>query len=656
MWTSSRHHLSALLAYAILAVAFTWPLALHMTTHLTGSPEGDTGVYVWNQWVFQRELLAGHANPYFTDRILAMTGPANLSLNNYTTFANLLALPLVGFLGVVASFNVVYLVMTVLSGYAMFLLARAMTRRADYESWLAGALFAWSPMLTTRGAGHFSLVAAASLPLFVLLLMRADRHRRLRDGAALGLALALAAWSDAYYPIYCVILAAAFVAWRMVRVERRPAADGSGQTRQRRWWILDVVILGLSGLVLTILIRGGWVTVLFGWRISIRELYTPVLVLTVLAIVRMARSYRVSTMPVSRSEFLGTARLALCAGLVASIPLLPMLYAVGLHSAGGHWVSPAIYWRSSPTGVDLVGIALPNPNHPLAPAAWRTWLSARPDGYLESVASLPLSAVVVLVFAWRSGWRAPRMWVVLWLAFAWLALGPFLHVAGVNTYVPGPWALLRYIPIIGLARNPARFAVLMNLALAILFAVAMSFLKETRTGSRPWLRWVIGVVVMLELLPTPRDLHSARLPTIYDRIAADPRDVRVLELPFGVRDGTFSVGNYTARTQFYQTMHGKAVLGGDLSRISQRRVEDIRRYPMLNALIHLSEGKTLDPAAVQVLEAHGPEFVARSNIEYVVIDKSRASSALADFAARVLHLEELESDGPAVLYRPSRRQ
>ena len=73
-----RLHVRALIAYTVLAVVFTWPLPLHMATHFTGSPEGDTGVYVWNQWVFRHELLAGHVNPYFTDRIFALTGPANL--------------------------------------------------------------------------------------------------------------------------------------------------------------------------------------------------------------------------------------------------------------------------------------------------------------------------------------------------------------------------------------------------------------------------------------------------------------------------------------------------------------------------------------------------------------------------------------------------
>jgi len=52
-----RRHICAVLGYALVAVVFTWPLAAHFGTHLTGSPAGDAGVYVWNQWVFQHELL-----------------------------------------------------------------------------------------------------------------------------------------------------------------------------------------------------------------------------------------------------------------------------------------------------------------------------------------------------------------------------------------------------------------------------------------------------------------------------------------------------------------------------------------------------------------------------------------------------------------------
>lgn len=326
----------------------------------------------------------------------------------------------------------IYLFMTVLSAYAMFLLARAIKAGADGEAWLAGVVFAWSPMLVTRGAGHFSLVAAAPLPLFVLLLIRAHRHRRLRDAAWLGLMVALAFWADVYYAVYCVMLATAYITWRVVQVERRPEA---GCGRQARWWAVDVMILSVGGLILALLITGGWLITVFGRPISIRGLYTPVLVLTTLITLRMLRGYRANLVSLGRSEVLTAARLAFCAGLVTALALSPVLYAMSIRIAQGRLVSPPIYWRSSPSGVGLLSMALPNPDHPLAPAAWRAWLSARYDGYLENVASVPLSAVLVLYLAWRNGWRAPRMWIALWVAFTLLALGPFIHIAGINTYV-----------------------------------------------------------------------------------------------------------------------------------------------------------------------------------------------------------------------------
>jgi hypothetical protein len=190
-----RVHAGVVLAYAVVAVVFTWPLALHLDTQLTGGIGGDTGVYVWNQWVFRHELL-NLDFPYMTDTLFGQQRPANLSLHNYTRFQNLISVPLSRIFGVVAAFNLVYLLMTVLTGYTTFLLARHVTQRAA-EAWLAGFLFAWGPLLVTRGMGHFSLVAAAPLAIFLLVLMRADGHERLRDAVALGLTMGWAASTDA---------------------------------------------------------------------------------------------------------------------------------------------------------------------------------------------------------------------------------------------------------------------------------------------------------------------------------------------------------------------------------------------------------------------------------------------------------------------------
>src|SRR5688500_3220653 len=294
MLRNSRLHAGIVLAYALVAIAFTWPLALSLSTQLTGGPGGDTGVYVWNQWVFRHELVTG-GFPYFTDTLFGASRPANLSLHNYTRFQNLISVPLSRFLGVVAAFNVVYLLMTVLTAYTTFLLARHVTRRTG-EAFLAGLLFAWGPLLVTRGMGAFSLVAAAPLALFLLLLMRADGHERLRDAVALGAVIGWAASTDAYYGIYCLLLGAIFLTARVVSIH--PSAH-AGRGRAALWG-LDVLILCVGGLVAAMIASGGWELTFFGQPLRMRSLYTPMLVLTALIALRVAWQLRARIVPVTR--------------------------------------------------------------------------------------------------------------------------------------------------------------------------------------------------------------------------------------------------------------------------------------------------------------------------------------------------------------------
>ena len=643
-----RRHLAALCGYAALAVIFTWPLAPQLGTHLTGSPAGDTGVYVWNQWVFQHEILKEGNFPYFTSRIFSLTGPANLSLHNYTAFQDLLALPLLGWLGVVATFNLVFLSMTVLTGYATFLLAKHVTGR-DLESWLAGLLFAWSPVLATRGGAHFSLVAAAPLPIFLLVLLRAAERQRLRDAVALGAVVCWAATTDAYYAVYCVILSVLFTLVHVIRLQHLPTRPRSRAVP----WTLDVLLFCVAGLVLSMIISGGWQFTIRGRVAGVRSLYTPMLSLTLLACLRAAWAYRGTMFQVDRTAFLRFVRLGAVGAMVAAMLLSPVLYAVSVRMADDRWDSEPIYWRSSPRGVDLVAYVLPNPNHPLVPQAVRQWLSPRPDAYFENVASLTFVALLTIVFAWRSGWRIPRLWGGLAIAFGMLALGPFVHVAGLNTHIPGPWALLRYLPVIGLARTPGRFSIVLMLAVAVLFAAALCWLGSRWPRHRTRLVPIVGALLVFELLPAPRLLHSATIPSVYRHVAAAPDDTRVLELPWGVRDGTMSVGNFSARSQFFQTAHGKKLIGGYLSRVSKRRVRDIRLDPMMDALIWLGEGRELDPSRWAALTEAGPAFVERAKIAFVVIDCERTSVANREFAIRAFRLQFVEADGPFELYRPA---
>ena len=642
-------HARAILFYTLVALAFAWPLPAQMSTHFTGPLESDTAVYVWNQWVFQHELVENRSLPYFTGKIFSLTPKANLSLHNYTTFANLLALPLIPHLGVVATFNVVFLALTVLAAYAMFLLARDLTHGAEGESWLAGLLFAWCPVLVTRGGGHFSLVGAAPLPIFVMLLLRTRAAWRVRDGIRLGLVMAWAASSDAYYGVFCLVLAGVVLTASVLRVRRAEGTARSAVLTRS----LDVLIVLLVGLSAAILVSRGWQLTFIGRAVSFRSLYNPVLALTALVLIRLGIRYRPAVMRFEPAGLLRLASVGAVMAVVCAAALSPVLYAVGLRIAEGRWYGTSqMFWRSSPPGVDLIALALPNPNHPLAPQSIRAWLTAQPNGYLENVASIPLMAIAVMVIAWRRGWRPPRVWAAIAVTFALLSLGPFLHVAGANTYTPGPWAFLRYVPIVTLTRSPGRYAVILMLALAALFALALQWTVRERRNRRLAIA-LIGVLLAIEILPTPRPTYAATVPAFYSRIAADPQpDVRVLELPFGIRDGTRSVGNFTGRSQFFQTFHKKPLIGGYLSRVSRRRIEEIRRYRVLDALITLSEGRTLTNEQAAQLDARASGFLTRAQVGYVVIDRSRAADELVRTAIRVFHLELLDRDGALELYRP----
>ncbi len=645
-------HACALVAYAVVALTFSWPLPLHLSTHLTGDPASDTGVYVWNLWVFHHELLDHHRLPYFTDTIFGSGPRANLSLHNYTTFQNVLALPLLRTLGVVATFNVILLLMTVVTAYATFLLAKHVTRRSA-EAWLGGLLFAWSPLLVTRSLAHFSLVAAAPLAIFLLLLVRED-ERPMQPGLGLWTACAFgatvwwAASTDVYYAVYCVMIATVFVVVRVVTVDRRAQRSPAAALR----WTLDILLVSLAALVVSMQISRGWSFHVFGRPVHMRSLYTPMLVLTTLALVRVTWPYRASFGPPTRHQVWQFARATLGAGLVAAVLLSPVLYAVTTRILEGRFDMPKIFWRSSPPGIDALALVLPNPNHPLGPTAVVRWLTMRPNAYVENVASVPFVGLLVLMVAWQRGWKVPRLWASVTIVFGLLALGPFVTIGGINTYVPGPWAVLRYVPIIGLARSPTRLTVVMMLAFAVLFVAALTWLGRRYPERRRWILLLAGLLLAFELLPVPRPLYSAAIPRIYRHVAAAPGDVRLLELPFGIRDGTSSVGNATARTQYFQTFHAKPIQGGYLSRVSGRRMTEARRDVVLDALIVLSEGRALDPAREVALMAEGPAYVARARLGFVVIDRSRASNTLRELAVRAFRLQHVESDGPFELYQP----
>lgn len=643
--------IAVVFGYVCVAVVFSWPLPLHLGSALTGSPGGDTGVYVWNQWVFQHEALDRHTNPFKTTQVLSLTDRVDLSQHNYTVFLNALALPLIPRFGVVTAFNIVLLLTMVLTALCTYLLARRVLPTTRAEAWLAGLAFAWSPALVARSTGHFSLVAAAPLPVFVLCLIRADRTRRARDAALAGLCMAWAGFCDAYYAVYCLMIAAGYLATHLVGIQFAPRTAPAPLR-----WVLNVLIVCVGGLVIGLLNGPGGRFEILGVPVSVRGLYTPMFLLTVLLSIRLAIALGPHVMVARRFWSASGVRTVVVGVLACAGPLAPVIYGLGERVVDGRFVAPPTLWRSSPRGVDLLALFEFNPNH-----AWARLFNDRQlaDGasFPEYTAALSLVAIGIVVYAaWRVGYRPRTGWMLLTTAFAALSLGPFVHVAGVNTYVPGPWSLMRYVPLVDAARTPTRFSIVAALGLAVLLAGALAALGQRFPHRRRLMAAAAGALLVVELAPMPRTLYSAEVPTIYDVIARDPRQVRVLELPFGVRDGTFAAGNFSARSLFYQTRHGKPLIGGYLSRISSKRLRALRSQPTLDGLMLMSEGGRLSPEHADRIRARAPRFLSRADLGYVVIDEAQTPPHLAQFVIDAWQLERIGHDAGLTLYVPRLKQ
>ena len=648
-----RLQVLAIVGYVVLAACLTWPLPLHLGTHLTGAPGGDTGVYVWNLWVFDHEIAQGRL-PFYTSSILTGAGgPANLSLHNYTTFANLLALPLTPKVGLIAAFNLILLANMVLTGWCTFLLARHWVGRFA-ESWFGGALVMASPVLIARAEGHFSLVAAAPLSLFMLLLRLSATTGQLRYALGAGATVAWAIGCDAYYGVFCVMLGAAALVAHLVDVRRGAAAPSLAIPARRA---INVLVVIVASFVIGMAIRGGGPVTLFGLRLRMNTLYTPVLALSLLVAVRVFIAIRPRfevnrgawTKPLMRSLFAGAC--------VSAVMLSPVLYAFGERYLTDSSQMPETHWRSSPPGIDLLAYVMPNPNHPIWGAPMRETIvawSGRGDGFPEYVGALPWVALAVLGYAfWRAGFRLTGIRLPLTIMWVTLALGPFVHIAGHNTHIPTPWTFLRYVPIVSLVRSPSRFAVVVTIIVAVLFAMALGRISEKFPEKRRLILAMVALLLAVELWPAPRTLYSAEIPRLYQRVGADPREnLRVLELPVGVRDGASSMGDYSALSQFHQTLHGKALVGGYLSRVSQKRKRMYQQLPVLNALMQLSERKPLSPEDETRAREGADNFLSRTRLGYVVIDSSQASPELAAFARDLLGLRPIVVEGTRTLYVP----
>lgn len=610
---------AALGLYIVLALGLTWPLAAHFTTHTTGDGIDDPSL-AWNLW-WIAERLVGQANlDIFHVDWMFHPIQINLAFYTLTPLNGLISVPLQLGLSLIVANNLVLLSSFVLGAFGAFLLvldqrwwfaaSGSLASRDRRDLWFAAAFFGGvvyafaSSKLFYASLGQFNIASSQWIPYFMLYLLRVARpiqlealarpNGRFRFAAMAALFFTFQLWAELTYASFLLVFSVLLFVWNLVR-ERRNLLT--------RW----------------------------------RDLLLPYVVMGLLIVAGMA----------------------------------PILWAMApdLLSEGDFFASGGGF--ADIFSADLLGYLFPTMLHPV----WG-----------ETAASLPfpndkgqhlfigyLSVALSMIGLWSlSRKRSTRslgwLWGAALLSFFLLTLGPSLRWGGVDTGIPGPFGLLSQLPFFSGNRYPSRYSVMLMAVVAVLSSIGLVWLltkidahitrwtSNRRSGSLI-IHLVVAAAVTVfafEHLSTPLPLSDFRIPPIYTRLAQEPGDFAVLELPTGWRNGARILGRsdiLIMMQQWWQSEHGKRRLGGNTSRNPANKFQYFTEAPLLGELIALMNADrphigavidaeyadmvaTLRPLAAQILRDLG--------IRFVLVHEDRATPQLLRFVRDALPLVEID--------------
>ena len=344
-----------------------------------------------------------------------------------------------------------------------------------------------------------------------------------------------------------------------------------------------------------------------------------------------------------------------------SLPLIAQAFRLAL---SGRYVSETYFWRSGPRGIDALAPFAGNPFHPLYGRAVSTFYQYLGLDRIEAVGWLGIVPVVVLLTG-RGMWldtEEARRWKVVLIVFAIWALGPFLTIGGLDTGLPLPQALARFVPLVGIAWMPGRAMVCVYLALGVLMALrvagwlacalrpkpttkvydSVGRLRSPASAGLALPQWALIALLALDYLHAPIPLTALDRPAVYEQLASITDNGAVIEVPFGIGDGLLIVrGSQERRLLYNATIHGHPVVGGYIDRMPPQVALAYDAMPVVGNLLRLSNGE-------EAIEESDP--VALLPFRYLVLDTNTATPELIDYVRRTLDMDLISSGGGKQLY------
>ncbi|HVO42779.1 MAG TPA: hypothetical protein VMT34_09155 [Aggregatilineales bacterium] len=498
-----RAALLPVIVYTSAALFITWPLAIHLTTHVAGGGFGDSFEYVRLGW-WGSYALTHSLNPFYQSLLSYPDG--FFSTTQWMQPLIYWPTALLGFFfSPATAFNLWLLLEIILSGLAAYALCRDVIGHvtdADgltttIAALIGGLIFMAFPAVQGHlSAGHVNPLSNYAIPAVVMALYRLVTGRGTRRTAIGGaLALWILALGNFTFPVFVLLPIVLFGGgyWLIARDERLTRRVG-GQI---------VVMFGLSLLL-----------ILPFYLPTIVEAFSPVRP----AYLNEGGSVRYSTDPLA---------------FVALSPFTDWTKA---------WVpaySRAVLGTNSTEGTAYLGLAA------VALAIVATARYRRRAGIWLAI------AIGCMIFS-------------LGPLLKWNDQPVTISVDGQASTIVLPWALFQDLPLVNLTRTPGRFNMTTGLMLGVLAALGLAFVlsRITAPGRRIGLGVVAGLFIMAEyqlFFPFPM-VVAALGGEAYFRSLGARSDVRaVFDLPL---DDPIA----QKEALYEQTLHHKPMIAGYVSR------------------------------------------------------------------------------------------
>ena len=560
---------SAVLAYLLIAIVFTWPVARGLSRDVPS----DFGDSLLNMWILSwdaeqlRQLFTGHFSVLarWFDGNIFYPAPDALAYSEHLIAQAVQIFPVyLVTKNPILCYNLLFLSTYVLSGLGTYLLVRELTgdRRAAF---IAGLLFAFVPYRIPQ-ATHLQVLSSQWMPFTLYGFTRylnTGRRRALVGGAG---ALVLQSLSCGYYLIFFSPFAAGYVAWELVR---------RGRLKDHRAWTdFAVAAVAVGAVVTPFLIPYARVqsTVQLARRIEEVSLYSADVYAYVTAFPTQ-RFWGTLLQLAPRAEgqlFMGAVPMIL--GLVATGLVLARAWRAGGTFSEPRPVLSAVLGAISATLLALIVAALFTRRISIDLIG----LSFRVTDIGRVIVWLAMTVVLWLVCSPRARRRlvacgAAESFFLLSIVVAWwLSLGPTPQSLGRPLDVPAPYRLFYLLPGVDGVRVPARFAMVIALMLAVAGGYLLARLPRRRWGST--VATAIAVVFLLEAnpvefsvngqgatrgyaLPEPRIYPPGIAPAVYRTVAELDGSAVLLEMPLGDPD-------WDVRAVYYASSHWKPLVNG----------------------------------------------------------------------------------------------